>query len=178
MSPEVEIKAGQNPKQAMFGNAPSLAIMRQTYGANFTTAWLIAIISDFIQYANKKDFISASAVEFIAEAIMANHFYLKASEILLFFFKLKSGEYGKFYGNIDPMQIMMALSQFCQERNKAIIKKEEEDERKRKEEANAVKCLSPQDFCITHNLPEMDSYMKIFAYVIENKIDLNEQFLG
>ena len=41
--------------------------------------------------------------------IRVEYYYLKASELLLFFFKLKTGEYGHLYGVVDPMVIMSAL---------------------------------------------------------------------
>lgn len=43
---------------------------------------------------------------------------------MLFFWWLKSGKYGKFYGNVDPMVITSALREFVQDRNAIIAKRD------------------------------------------------------
>lgn len=54
--------------------------------------------------------------------IRVEYYYLKASELLLFFFKLKTGEYGTFYGVVDPMVIMSALIEFKAYRKRQLEK--------------------------------------------------------
>lgn len=51
---------------------------------------------------------------------------------MLFFWWFKSGKYGKFYGNVDPMVITSALREFIRDRN-AIIAKRDSMELEKKE---------------------------------------------
>ena len=57
-------------------------------------------------------------------------------EMLLFFFRFKTGRYGRFYGTVDPMIIMCALREFIEDRNN-MIDAFEQQERDRKAAENA-----------------------------------------
>ena len=64
--------------------------------------------------------------------------YLKASEILLFFYKLKAGDFGGFYGAVDAQKVGEYLNAFMNWRNQEVDKlqtklAQEQLERKRKE---------------------------------------------
>ena len=52
---------------------------------------------------------------------------------MYFFRKFKAGEYGKFYGAVDPLTITCALKEFCDDRRTILsrLEKEEDDRRKR-----------------------------------------------
>jgi hypothetical protein len=63
----------------------------------------------------------------LSSIIKTEYYFLKASELLLFFYKLKAGEYGTFYGSVDPMVIMLALNQFRGFRIRQIEMYERED---------------------------------------------------
>lgn len=68
------------------------------------------------------------------------------TEILLFFFKLKSGDYGKIYGRLDPIMILNSLNDFKAYRVDQINYYEKiiEDEKREKQlkewEEKAVPC--------------------------------------
>ena len=82
----------------------------------------------------------------LAVMIRVEYYYFKASELLLFFFKFKSGEYGTFYGVVDPMVIMAALIDFNTYRRQQLEIYDREIQRKKREEQwaererNAVPC--------------------------------------
>ena len=65
--------------------------------------------------------------------IRVEYYYLKASELLLFFFKLKTGEYGTFYGVVDPMVIMSALIEFKAYRKRQLEKYDREEQERQRE---------------------------------------------
>ena len=59
--------------------------------------------------------------------------YLKATELMLFFYRLKAGRYGHFYGSIDPMVIMDDIrKRFMPER--ALVIERAENEQRAEEE--------------------------------------------
>ena len=72
-------------------------------------------------------------VKELAAMIVANFYYLKITEIMLFCFRFKSGRYGTFYGSVSPMTIMIALNQFIRERNETLFRLESEERKKKLE---------------------------------------------
>ena len=90
------------------GDAPTLGLLGQTYPDDQVNTWIIAHLMDLYKFAGVKEKPSFSQVLELAGIIRAEYYYFKASELLLFFFKFKSGEYGTFYGVVDPMVIMAA----------------------------------------------------------------------
>ena len=129
MNPSVQLFAGQNPERAFFGNAPTLVILNKTYGDGFAATWLLPQIYDLVVYCNSKSTLNDQQAEFLAQAIAHEYYFLKASEVLLFFYRFKLGQYGKFYGTVDPMAITRALDKFCAERLKAYDERDAEEER-------------------------------------------------
>lgn len=65
----------------------------------------------------------------MASMIIESYGYYKLTEFMLFFQKFKRGEYGKFYGAVDPMQILQALDEFHKERVAVYIRKEQEKQK-------------------------------------------------
>jgi hypothetical protein len=54
---------------------------------------------------------------------------------MLFFFQFKSGQYGRFYGTVDPLIITEALKGFCIERGKVIDRHDQEEKQRLREQA-------------------------------------------
>jgi len=65
--------------------------------------------------------------------IIAEHPQLTLMEFILFCARLRSSKYGKFYGSIDPAEILGSLDMFLKDRNHDLWKRKEEEERLRKE---------------------------------------------
>ena len=72
--------------------------------------------------------------------IATEYYYLKVSELMLFFHRFKTGRYGRFYGSVDPLVITTSLRDFVRERGIAYEQHEQEErERREKEECkNAI----------------------------------------
>lgn len=64
---------------------------------------------------------------------------------MLFFQRLKYGDYGEMYGCIDAVRIMRALRTFFDERNQ-IIEKIEQRERERKMEEGRKNAVSYEEY--------------------------------
>ena len=126
-TPDMQIVVAENEERAFTGHAPSLGLLKKTYGKNMATIWLIPQIWDLCEYTNSRGKLDERQTEKLAEMISIEYGYMKVTEIMLFFYRLKCGRYGKFYGTVDPMAIMMALDQFRTERINYLANHKEEE---------------------------------------------------
>lgn len=124
----------QNIDRCYFGSAPTLAAVNKTYGSNAAAQWLTVQLFDLSEYCGCKQKISKESLKQCAYIIAQIYFYLKLSELMLFFQYFKSGKYGVFYGAVDAMKITTALREFCVERGEAIARHEAELRRIKNEE--------------------------------------------
>ena len=127
-------------ERCIFGSAPTLSQVNTAYGANTSAAWLIPLLTDVSEFCGCKEKITPKQIDALADIIVLNYGYLKVTELMLYFWWLKSGRYGKFYGAVDPMVITTTLHDFIKDRNALMARKESEDEERRQSEwkKNAV----------------------------------------
>lgn len=133
-NPSLQTICAQNVERSFLGEAPSLALLSQTYPNKQVNTWIIAHLMDLYKFAGVKEKPSFQQVLELAVMIRVEYYYFKASELLLFFFKFKSGEYGTFYGVVDPMVIMAALIEFKAYRRQQLEIYDREIQRKIREE--------------------------------------------
>ena len=103
-NPSLQIGAARNPDRAYFGKAPTLGLLKKTYGDNAATMWLLPQLYDLCEYTGAKK-MDVQQATMLAEVIAQQYGCLKVSELLLFFFRFKTGVYGRFYGTVDPLVI-------------------------------------------------------------------------
>ncbi|WP_139207207.1 DUF6633 family protein [Prevotella sp. ne3005] len=65
-------------------------------------------------------------LQFTAMAIFSRYRWLKASEVMLFFFNFKAGFYERFYSYFDTQTIIRSFKAFLEERALAIAARERE----------------------------------------------------
>ena len=159
--PKVQLAAGRDPEHAILSEkAPSLVVMKKAYGDNFPVMWLMQQILELVVYSNSKGTLNDYQAEFLANAIVNEYYYLKASELLLFFYQFKTGKYGRFYGVVDPMMITQALEVFVTERKRVIEQSEKSQERAEQAEWAKTK-VSPEEWCRRVGLPECHSAIEV-----------------
>lgn len=128
MNPDLQLEAAKNVERALFGTAPTMTVVGLAYGPNAAEQWLLPQLHSVTEFCGCRDKLSDRQMRELASMIAVEFGYLKVSEVMLFLYRLKSGRYGKFYGAMDPMSVMIALRQrFMAERAEAI------DERERRE---------------------------------------------
>lgn len=132
-NPSIQIQCARNPERSFMGEAPTLASLGQAYYEDQVNAWIMIQLEDLCLYAGVKEKMNMSQLETVAEIIRTEYYYLKASELLLFFFKFKAGEFGKFYGITDPLVITSALIEFNRYRQRVIGEYEREANRLKQE---------------------------------------------
>ncbi|MBR1448338.1 MAG: hypothetical protein IJ588_06300 [Prevotella sp.] len=113
------------------GDYPTLTDINAVYGDGFASDWLLPQIQNLASYTGAKNLTLKQEIE-LARVIATEYHHLKITEILLFFYRFKSGHYGRFYGSVDPIAITCALRDFIQERN-AIIAAYDQEKRERNE---------------------------------------------
>lgn len=125
-NPDAQLELCRDANDCFFGDYSSLAVIRKDFGDNAPTAWLIPQLLNLSEYCGCKDKLNAMQLKECASIIAREFYFLKVSEIMLFFYRFKSGRYGRFYGSIDPLVITSSLREFLKERSYSI----EEHERK------------------------------------------------
>ena len=133
-NPGVQKMVLGNVERCYFGTAPTLALLNTTYGENAASQWLVAQLFDLSEFCGCKTKISEESLKQCSYLIAQMYFYLKVSELMLYFQYFKSGKYGIFYGAVDAMKITTALREFCEERNEVIARHEREEQHMRDDE--------------------------------------------
>ncbi|SEN07863.1 hypothetical protein SAMN04487902_106255 [Prevotella sp. ne3005] len=73
-----------------------------------------------------KEDVTKDQLQFTAMAIFSRYRWLKASEVMLFFFNFKAGFYERFYSYFDTQTIIRSFKAFLEERALAIAARERE----------------------------------------------------
>lgn len=133
-SPAIQERITSNIDLCYFGKFPTLSESRRL-GDNTPVMWLMPQLFNLSEYCGCRDKMTKEQLYECASLIASEYYYLKISELMLFFRRFKLGKYGRFYGSVDPMVITTSLRTFVTERNEAysvhesliLIKKMEQD---------------------------------------------------
>lgn len=113
-----QAECGIHPEGCYLADTPTLPDLRDLYGKDQAVSWLNA---QFTYTCNclGHAFVGGSeeAMRSYLLSLLAGYTYLKASEWMLFFSRLASGQYGRIYGDITPDYMTEALRQFLRQRN-------------------------------------------------------------
>ena len=138
--------------------SPSLCILNEAYpsayavdgtineGAaiSFMNAHLL-VVSDFVGAKNK---ITPNQLRAVGEQILTMFPTITMVEFILFCARLRAGQYGIFYGSVDPQKILVAFKDFLKDRDHDYCVKEEGDRKAREEQENyemREKAMSRED---------------------------------
>ena len=138
VTPDTQPAFARKEDVAIMGDYPTLTDICQAYGPMFAAKWLMPQIADMSLFVGAKNLTQRQQMQ-LAEVIATEYYYLKVTELLLFFYRFKAGHYGRFYGSVDPMVVTCALRTFVQERNDLITYYENrkcEEEKQKEAERN------------------------------------------
>ena len=121
-NPSVQMKCAMNIERSLMGNAPTIRQLLHTYPMEALQVWLMAQIEDLNDYEGAKSKMATAQMKELASMIIIKSGCLKASEILLFFHKLKAGDLGGFYGTVDPQKVGEYLNAFMSWRSQELDK--------------------------------------------------------
>ena len=132
-APDKQATVCYSSEECFKSNSFTLSQIDTMYGNLSSNIFLIPQLTDIAIFSNCRDVMTDKQVKELAAMIVANFYYLKITEIMLFCFRFKSGRYGTFYGSVSPMTIMIALNQFIRERNETLFRLESEERKKKLE---------------------------------------------
>lgn len=146
-NPSEGVRFSQYPERCVMGKAPTLAEVRRDYGASIVRKWMVIQINDYSDFAivnedRKPDLV---LVQQLADMIVARYYWLKMSEVMLFFTRMKYGDYGETYGSIDATRILWMLKAFLDERAR-IIDRCEQERRERQAAEDRKRAISREEY--------------------------------
>jgi len=125
-NPQRQIFICQYPAYCIFGPSPTLAQIDIMYGPLTSAKWLVPLIADVSLSCGLKEDVSENQLQFTAVAISNRYRWLKAGELMLFFFNFKAGFYERFYSHFDTQTIIRSFKNFLEERALIIAAHERE----------------------------------------------------
>ena len=109
--PKQQEYCAKNEKLAVTNEtAPTLTVIQKAYGDSSVLIWLCKQLADFNEFCGKREKMDEWQIEQLAKGIILYFGYLKASEIMLFLYQYKMGQWGPLYGVIDPQELMTVLA--------------------------------------------------------------------
>lgn len=152
-NPDLQMKVCKDATLCFFGDAPVLSELNMTYGEMTATMWLVPQLYNLSEYCGCRDKLQGKPLEECASVIATEFYFLKVSELMLFFHRFKSGKYGRFYGSVDPLVITTSLRSFLVERNIA-IEEQERMERERKAEEERKNAITYEEYVAKYGRPK------------------------
>jgi hypothetical protein len=168
-NPSRQIEYTRDQRRAYLGKAPSLGLVAKSFAYGTAISWLSIQLSNLAEFSGCKQKLTLPQIEEIAQIIMSEYGYLKLTEVMDFFRRFKSGEYGKFYGAVDPMVITCALRDFATKRLEIIRNFEKEDKAQR--ERN-----SPEDIKYRQAYERMTRMKSFYSHNFRSEDFTMEEF--
>lgn len=144
-NPSLQKAVAENEDRAIMGKGPMLCVIDAAYGEGSAAQWLIPQLHDLCAAVGAKTKLDDNQFKQLATMIRDEFGYLKATEVMLFLWRLKAGKYGEFYGSVDIQRVMRALrGKFSDERVK-VIERHEEERQDRERIERAKTALRPDE---------------------------------
>lgn len=161
-SPKAQADFAKYPEKAVCGDYPTLTEVDQRFGAGSAQQWLAQQMTNLSLYTGARN-MNVGQIDDLVRTIIGSYPYLKITELLLFLHRFKRGDYGKFYGAVDPLVISGALTDFMKERGNIIVRHEQEErERRRREEAKANPPMSWEEYCRQNGIDKENPLKNLF----------------
>ncbi len=121
-------------QRCFFGHAPTLLTADNAFGEGTAEEWLTLQLTDLSEMSGAGHKLTIYQIRQLATLIRSEYYYLKVTELEVFFRRFKIGRYGEFYGSVDPIVINKSLRQFLRERGEMIYEHDMELERQKREQ--------------------------------------------
>lgn len=116
-NPDIQVSCALNLERSLTGNAPTLRQLEYAYGVKSIRAWFSIQLENLNKFVGVNNKMTVEQMQMLADIFIVKVPYLKASEILLFFYKFKSGDLGELYGSVDPLKLSTSLNEFLKWRS-------------------------------------------------------------
>lgn len=146
-APDLQAVCAKFPEECVFRDTPTLVDVRNMYGLDTAELWLAIELSDVVEFrSGGEQKPNPFEIDEGARTLYTHAYYLKIPELLLFFAKLKSGAYGKFFGSVDFVMIGEAVQKFLKYRNDLISRAEEKERAARAAEEDRTGCCTRKQY--------------------------------
>jgi hypothetical protein len=148
-NPDKAVFFSHYPTRCITGAAPTLIDINLSYHSTASLVWLIAHITSLQEQLNVPNKMTVYQIDACAQIITERYGYLKLSEIMLFFARLKGGLYNvDWHGYITPDKLVAALREYFIPYRNDLLHKIEKDrkEREQKKQRNAHDVMTHQEW--------------------------------
>lgn len=156
-NPDAQLLAVRDPDRCFTGDAPTLAEIDAAYARENGSAasWVCGQLYDLSEFCGCRDKLTGRAMEQCSVQVSATYPWLKSSELMLFFWQMKSGKYGVFYGSVDPQKILHALGTGFMKFRSDVLDRIDRERRDAERAAWARESVSREEYCrLTGASPE------------------------
>ena len=133
------------PLKRCIDTAPSIQEVGRQYGTHIVKAWISALIMNLCEFCGLKVTANSEQMNSVAGIVMKEFGWLNAKELLVFFYRQKTGRYLTFYHTFDGSILLRSLRVFINERM-AAARQLEEDRRKEELNRRSSKCVSYDEY--------------------------------
>ena len=142
-NPSEQTTLASDPTFCVTCDSPTLATVRKEYGEQVVNDWLAIELDDYQNFVGVKEDNKASyaVIKELSKMIQNRYYYLKLTELMLFFQRLKYGDYREMYGCVDAVRILRALKDFIDDRN-VLIEKEQSRQREEQHKRDMENAMS------------------------------------
>lgn len=111
VNPDTQAVFAADERKTIMGEYSTLAMLDQAFGNGAAAAWLVTLITNLNIFAGSRS-MDDHQVRSLALLLSQEYRDMKYSVMQLFFHRFKCGDFGRFYGKVDPMVITCALKDF------------------------------------------------------------------
>ena len=164
VNPDTQSSFALQPVKAVTGDYPTLSELCQCYGKEAASAWLVPQVADLMRFTGTNH-LNERQQEQLADILAVEGRELKVTELLLFFYRFKTGQYGRFYGSVDPMVVTTALMDFKRECREIVEHHQDEMESAWDKQARSRWTLIAED--IGKAIPDLHVGTDIYLFTTE-----------
>lgn len=110
-NPDKQSDFVSDERKSIMGEYSGLELLDKAYGDGTASKWLVPHLADLNKFSGSKN-MDDHQTKALAKMISTEFHDMKISVMMMFFYCFKRGDFGKFFGKVDPMTIMCSLSDF------------------------------------------------------------------
>lgn len=149
-NPNSQVDFGSDVRGTIMNDYSTLEMLDMAFGDGSASAWLVTSLADLNKFSGSKN-MDDGQTKWLAKLLFQEYKNVKYSVMQLFFYRFKVGDFGKFWGKVDPMVITCALKDFmveCENMRQQFLN-EEYDRRKAEEDTIRKVLREKWDSCFS-----------------------------
>lgn len=141
VNPDTQAVFAADERKTIMGEYSTLAMLDQAFGCGAAASWIVTLITNLNIFAGSRS-MDDHQVRNLALLLSQEYRNMKYSVMQLFFHRFKCGDFGRFYGKVDPLVITCSLKEFvtsCEHKrqqymNEEYVAKQQEKARRKEEQ--------------------------------------------